>query len=731
MGKIFEWDARSGNYIESVSKEEGTPVSTRFSLTGKGFAVYLTTASSVSFTVPSFDLVDIFTWAKGSGTLRVAIGSTNNDITLVGNEWVFDKGTYSLTGEVTVVLSMVSGSGYVANVQGFDAAVTIEEENRLTSQFNNSYPYKEVNRPSYTGLKPTDLSLEDGLLVAYNMVPENGTVLDISGNGNTGDIYGPVSVVDGMYFDGVDDYITFPTITTTDFSVCMRINPLDITSADVFFSWADNGITFNFSSGLLRSFHDGAGYRIERTLTEREPFDIVLTYDGTDYYYYIDGINVAYVSQTSLGAVGNILGSRSGSDYWNGEIHDFRVYSRALSLDEIRKYHDQFSSQVKISDRFIDEPVGNDSFLGWQVGSGGFKAGETQITETEIPYPATNSGGDGTTDWIDTNTDGLADNWTSNHGTNIFTIVTGNGFTGNAQRFQKTSSNLRYVTSDPFSVSNGSMCKFSFKYRTNNIYQDPIDLATAVVQVFTGSGVLIINHRVEINNGNAVLSRSATFEVTESTVYVRVIPLGFANNWIEIDEVELIETVFEEILYPPEVDLSSFTGTFRYLECETAGTISTQYTEAYGQWEFDVYKPLDGNTLEVVLINQAKTVTTGRYSLTVFNDESIGLRYDSTELFRTVASYIDIATWYRFRVTRSSEGEFYVYIKGGSFGQPYQIVDVTGGSGTNPVTNNSITTSRYLVLDMDTGDSFRALKTKGVDSIEQANTLTSYFPITM
>jgi hypothetical protein len=32
------------------------------------------------------------------------------------------------------------------------------------------------------------------------------------------------------------------------------------------------------------------------------------------------------------------------------------------------------------------------------------------------------------------------------------------------------------------------------------------------------------------------------------------------------------------------------------------------------------------------------------------------------------------------------------------------LVSVSGGSGTNPVTDNTFTTSNFLVLDLDVGD---------------------------
>ena len=53
---------------------------------------------------------------------------------------------------------------------------------------------------------------------------------------------------------------------------------------------------------------------------------------------------------------------------------------------------------------------------------------------------------------------------------------------------------------------------------------------------------------------------------------------------------------------------------------------------------------------------------------------------------------------------------FAVFIKGGAFGNNYTLVSTAGGSGTNPVTDSTYTSSNYFVLDMDPGDRFANFK---------------------
>ena len=60
---------------------------------------------------------------------------------------------------------------------------------------------------------------------------------------------------------------------------------------------------------------------------------------------------------------------------------------------------------------------------------------------------------------------------------------------------------------------------------------------------------------------------------------------------------------------------------------------------------------------------------------------------------------------YDIRITRSATGVFTSYIKGGAFAD-WTLIDPTGGSGTNPVTDNTHTTSCCATIDMDAGDTF-------------------------
>jgi hypothetical protein len=449
---------------------------------------------------------------------------------------------------------------------------------------------------------------------------------------------------------------------------------------------------------------------------------------------YINGVNQSFEAGPAI-SVSDFcyIASRNGAlKFGNFSLIDFNIYNRLLTVKEIQDYHNQFADQVYLRDDFSDEPVDSDKFSGWLVGSGSFKAGEEIITEVEVSTPILNAGASGTTDWVDTDMNGLADNMntTESPSSVTYSIITGSGFTGNAQRFDINITTQVDFRTDPFSLINGETYMIRFKYRTDstNMQVSLRNASTFVTKA--GSGILATN------TGNAVEYTTSTFVAGSENYIIQVLGTS-AGNYYEIDDIEFIQVVYDVTVFPPEVDLSNYTSAYKYLECVTNGIVSTQSTQAYGTWEFNLYKGNESNRIDFLFILNGigSAQTKNGYYLSVLADESIALVRSNVgsenSLFVTASSYINNSTWYRIKIDRTVEGKFYVYIKGGSFGSSYILVDVTGGSGTNPVTDNTYTTSKYLVFDADTGDRLTSLKKKGLNSFEQNNILSSYFPLTM
>ncbi len=140
------------------------------------------------------------------------------------------------------------------------------------------------------------------------------------------------------------------------------------------------------------------------------------------------------------------------------------------------------------------------------------------------------------------------------------------------------------------------------------------------------------------------------------------------------------------------------------------GIIGIPCSQAYGTWQFDIYKGADDNNLEVDFIADRidNAIHQNGYYLTNNSSEAIGLAKSTVGSAPGLMSSADNytakeGTWYRITITRNSKGEFYTYIEGGEF-TSRTLISVTGGYGTNPAVDTNYSTSNYFVLDLNVGD---------------------------
>jgi len=136
----------------------------------------------------------------------------------------------------------------------------------------------------------------------------------------------------------------------------------------------------------------------------------------------------------------------------------------------------------------------------------------------------------------------------------------------------------------------------------------------------------------------------------------------------------------------------------RYIECTSPGTIAVLLPEAFGEWEFNALKGGGSNSLDIYFSADDIGTVNYNYLLQLSATERIGLfRRGGIVLGRTDIDYVNDNQWYNLQVLRKSDCEFTMYADG-------EIVDVSGGSGTNPITDSTYTTGVYMVLDLDAGD---------------------------
>lgn len=161
-----------------------------------------------------------------------------------------------------------------------------------------------------------------------------------------------------------------------------------------------------------------------------------------------------------------------------------------------------------------------------------------------------------------------------------------------------------------------------------------------------------------------------------------------------------------------KISTTTINGQFcKVIECTTGGTLyipidkinETATEAAYGTWEFWVYKSGDTNTAYVSFAQDrvADTLNGIGYQFIFNSTESAVLRKtaagSSSTIMSSASSYISLNTWYKVKITRTTAGVWTCWIND-------VLLSTTGGSGSNPATENTYTTALYFVLDLDAGD---------------------------
>ena len=146
-----------------------------------------------------------------------------------------------------------------------------------------------------------------------------------------------------------------------------------------------------------------------------------------------------------------------------------------------------------------------------------------------------------------------------------------------------------------------------------------------------------------------------------------------------------------------------------YCTVPPSGFNSSPTEAAYGTWEFTL-KKVNGSGGFVFMFSASddddwNAGTQNGYTLHIDSNERVRLRKvtngSASDLFYTDVSYIDLNTFYTYRITRTNLGEWTAYIKGGAY------VDwtlITPSVGTNPATENTFTTANYIVFSGTTNN---------------------------
>ena len=279
-----------------------------------------------------------------------------------------------------------------------------------------------------------------------------------------------------------------------------------------------------------------ADFYTNHVVPNNEWSHVVITYSGGTYAnglkLYLNGIvnsslTAKYGSTGATPNVGNTpfqIGKQQNvsSSYWDGNISQVGVWRGALTQAQVQA-HMEAPSYAKI-------PSSVKSTLGSE-----------KVANA--------------TDWTDSNSDGLADNWSEQYSGKLdFSIVTGNGFTGNAQRFDVNgvSGSDRAIRTSATVFTSGTLYKVSFKYRAS--------ISSGSILVMDGgSGATVTN--ITTHTGDAKLFETYYVAPTGSHLWFYM-QNADANAFMEIDEVSIKEVTNDLVAYYPlDADSSRGNGT--------------------------------------------------------------------------------------------------------------------------------------------------------------------------
>lgn len=195
-----------------------------------------------------------------------------------------------------------------------------------------------------------------------NIAPATSGIYD-------GQIFGAILQSDGMYFDGVDDYINFnsfaPLVGLSEFTIdIVATNPYDLNVRVLF------GMYVNSSTRLSLGYYEEKTYISMYRSGLSEIFGVkaipygnrsfVLTMGAEGRKTYIDGVfdvgdNYTFAFPLTIPSkvvVGAATASLSRNNFFKGKIIAIRIYNKSLTQTEITQNY-----SVGVNVGLVDEPT--------------------------------------------------------------------------------------------------------------------------------------------------------------------------------------------------------------------------------------------------------------------------------------------------------------------------------------------------------------------------------------
>ncbi|KAB2834967.1 MAG: hypothetical protein F9K48_05245, partial [Candidatus Brocadia sp.] len=333
---------------------------------------------TISSTSPAKDTKDVAIDTVITATFSEAMDvATINTTTFTVNEGSNNIDGTVAYSDMTATFTPSAPLGYSTTyTASITTGVTDEAGNAMTSDYTWSFTTGSDVIAHYT--------FDEG---------DGSTANDSSGNGNDGTINGATWKTGkeggGLSFDGVNDYVTIPCMNNGEVSVSAWFykNANDKRRNDAIFSgfrshsnlklW--QGLELRFPAGAPDTLEfvlvtqDGSGKKTARTTRQNllnavgSWYHAVGTYNKTtgQQRLYVNGELVKNVTHPTGNMVvplafypDMMIGhSRVNTGYFNGVIDDVRLYSRAITDQEVKNLYNAFTSELQAQYN-LDEGMG-------------------------------------------------------------------------------------------------------------------------------------------------------------------------------------------------------------------------------------------------------------------------------------------------------------------------------------------------------------------------------------
>jgi hypothetical protein len=226
--------------------------------------------------------------------------------------------------------------------------------------------YANPSASAVSSVSGTFIREIDGVVGSWHFDEGSGTTAyDSSGMGNSGTLKNGLSYVDGKFgkalsFDGDDDYVEIRTtsVSASEGTVELWAKASGFSAAHHYF-WGHT-TTPVWTNRIQLYTNDEAG-NLDLGLGDNHSratniqdldvgvwYHIVLTWDGTNYVVYLDGISKAsgtYTDLTSIHSfadIGNNGDAGTRNEALNGTIDEVRIYNKNLNVKEISDLYNNY-----------------------------------------------------------------------------------------------------------------------------------------------------------------------------------------------------------------------------------------------------------------------------------------------------------------------------------------------------------------------------------------------------